>query len=96
MVYLDKWAFMKRSISPYSAPETWPWVLVGNVTGHPEYARGKTVATSPIKCINPGLRVVKTQNTEYVLLEPDPEWVAEATANGHTVHDFFNMFPEMP
>lgn len=92
MVYLNHWAFTRRYSSPYQAPEAGDWCLVGAATGHPEKKAAHPVTTSPIRGVDQRLRLVKTMNTTYVLLDPSPEWLADVAENGHTIGDFFNMF----
>lgn len=63
--------------TPYTAPELCRICLVGRVSGHPGFADGQQIMTSPIETAN-GRTVQTIHGTEYVLEEPMPsyrEWL---------------------
>jgi hypothetical protein len=76
---LENWAVVVwPSHSPYSAPETLPSRLTGNVYEHDHLGNplpdGLWVTTSPVVCADYQGKIAETCNTIYRLGSPDPKW----------------------
>lgn len=73
MTRLENWAIVLNTYDPYAPPETQIVVLRGEVYGHPKYADGTLLITTPIKDVVGN--TVRTCNTTYILGIPQPEYV---------------------
>lgn len=75
---LDSWRLVQgNTSSPYTAPEAAPTVLSGRVRGHPLFADGDTIFSSPVVWLDWGEeRAALTRSRLYVLGDPEPEFLA--------------------
>jgi len=82
---LENWymGWTSQHNSPYDPPELRQYILSGEVYGHPSFTEGDRVTTSVIKEVKG--KVVETNNTQYELGTPDPEYVKYCKAEGHHV-----------
>jgi len=71
MPRLENWELV-MSGDAYTAPELMGALLQGDVYDHPKFLDGKKIHTSQV--ISSKGRTVKTENTEYILGEPKPEY----------------------
>ena len=75
-VYLDQWAMqIGGSITPYAAPETYRYVLMGTVRDHPEIEDGEFVTTSHIEDLDLEAGTCETKNTLYILETPREDYI---------------------
>jgi hypothetical protein len=58
----------------YDAPETQVKYLQGDVYGHSRFSNGKNICTSSLVLLDIENKRAKTQNTEYILGQIDPEY----------------------
>lgn len=72
MYQIDNYSVTSKS-DPYLPPELAHKQIQGQVKNHPAYKDGTKIITSDIIAVNG--RVVKTANSEYELLTPDPKWL---------------------
>jgi len=75
---LDSWRLVQgKTNSPYTAPEAAPSVLSGQVRGHPRFADGDTICSSPVVWLDWGEeRTALTRSRLYVLGDPEPDFLA--------------------
>ena len=87
IVFLDKWAVIVPSDSPYTPPEGLWVALSGKVYAHPEHINGKQVCTSIL--VESKGREVETNNTHYVLGKMDEGYEKWLESEGIDI-DFLN------
>ena len=85
--YLDQWRLTRRDENPYQPPECQPFVLGGNVLGHPDFRDGDYVKVSKAVAVDFDSSCVETLNTIYVLLEPLAEFMEFLKERGDTLAD---------
>ena len=79
-VTLKNWSVRGYNITPYTAPEAQRFCLHGEAYGHPSFADGEAITTSPIQAsIN---NLVETTNTVYELGEADTSYLLWCEENG--------------
>jgi len=79
-VILKNWSVRGYNITPYTAPEAQRFCLTGEAYGHPRFAEGEVITTSPIQAsIN---NLVETNNTVYELGEADVSYLLWCEENG--------------
>jgi hypothetical protein len=83
-VRLEQWSVCAES-NGYTPPELQCLYLVGLVYGHPRKPDGSRVSTS--RLIGARGRVAICKSREYVLGEPDPEYVAHCKRIGKPISD---------
>jgi len=64
---------------PYKPPEANPLVISGDVYGSSKHTDGDPIKTSPVQHID-GC-IINTQNSQYILGEPDPHYIKWCKAN---------------
>lgn len=87
---LENWKVCLR-LHPYRAAELCKSCLVGEVYNHPDprHADGKRVETSVLKCLNSKEKTAITESgTEYILGNPDKEWLDYIAENNYTVSQY--------
>lgn len=80
---IENWAVRYWKKDSWQAPETKEKSIEGNVYGHPNWADGSFIKTSPI--LNGEGRIVYTYNSIYELGEPNPEYIKHCQDSGHYV-----------
>ena len=82
-VILKNWSVRGYNITPYTAPECQEFCLHGEAYGHPRFADGEVITTSPIRATIKNL--VETNNTVYELGEADVSYVLWCESEGITI-----------
>lgn len=77
-VRIEDWSII-QSGDGYTAPELRASLLVGKVFGHPDFAPGEKITSSPIKEFRGG--IVHTMNRKYVLGRCSPSYREFARKN---------------
>jgi len=75
---LENWSVC-GAFSPYRSPENQIIQLRGEVHGHPKFAEGKLIWTSPIVSVNG--RTITTKNSEYKLGDVDQDYLRWCNEN---------------
>ena len=81
MPQLENWDVRRHSNDPYLAPECWPYILHGTVSGHPELPDDRQVQTSRLVRIDWQTKIAVTSNRTYQLGTPAPAFVESVEKN---------------
>lgn len=89
IIRLENWSVVEKPTDdPYRPPETLPTILAGNVYNHPRLENGVKVLTSKIIEMSVKNGFAKTHNTDYILGDPDPEFLEWVYKSGHKIEDY--------
>jgi len=82
-VLLKNWSVRGYNNTPYTAPECQRFCLHGEAYGHPRFADGEAINTSPIRASVKN--IVETNNTVYELGEADVSYLLWCEESGITI-----------
>ena len=84
---IDRWCVVPKP----GAEDPRILVLMGQIVDHP--ASNGCGVTSDLLWYSASFRMAETKNTFYELGEPDPSWVKQLEAEGHTISSLEPTIP---
>ncbi len=86
-VKISNWLIANCNQNEYAAPEDVFPCLIGDTVDHPETGIHK-VRTSKLIFLNPNVGLAETENTFYILCEPDQEWLGWLEKHNFKITDY--------
>ena len=93
-VKIKNWSLVSYLSSPYQAPETAKHCLNGFIIGHSGFTDETFVRTSSIVSLDIPNKICETNNTLYLLGEPDKSFTDWLETNDKTLDDYSVFYKE--